>query len=248
MKIHLFLILLLLPISMLGQSPAKRSLSLPPKPAPTPDKKSVDVEKVDLDRTEITLSCPPGYKSQSQGCPDDSQLINVRTKVSNENVKGLKYKYTVTGGFIRGSGASVRWDLWDLQPGTYELKVAVDDGCGFCGASKTATVTIAQCPDCHGHCDCPTITVTGPSEDTTPGESMTFTANISGGSQESVTYLWTVSAGKIASGQGTPSITVSTTSEMAGTNVTATVQIGGLDERCNCVPSASATGSVRSQQ
>ena len=45
-----------------------------------------------------------------------------------------------------------------------------------------------------------------------------------------MTYNWTVSAGTIESGQGTPSITVATTGEMAGSNVTATVNIGGQDD------------------
>ncbi|HTK37860.1 MAG TPA: hypothetical protein VL325_05160 [Pyrinomonadaceae bacterium] len=240
MKIHFFLILFLLPVSVLGQSRVKPNLLPITKPAPTPNKKHVDVESIELDRTEITLSCPPGFLSKSEACADDSQLIAIRTKVSKENVKDLKYKYTVTGGFIRGTGANVRWDLWDLRPGTYELTVAVDDGCGFCGASKVATVTVAQCPDCNGDCECPEIGVTGPSGDTTPGESLTFTANVSGGSQESITYDWAVSAGKITSGQGTPSITVSTKQD----TVTATVKIGGPNPSCNCLQTASATAHV----
>ncbi len=62
---------------------------------------------------------------------------------------------------------------------------------------------------------------------------MTFTANVSGGSQDDsdVKYTWTTSQGEIISGQGTPVITVQTTPEMAGENVTATVEIGGL---CDC--------------
>ena len=248
MKTYFLLLLLLTPISLLGQSPAKRILLPTPKPTPTPNKTAVDVERVDLDRTEIRLPCPSGYLSRSEACPDDSQLINVRTKVSNENIKGLKYKYTVTGGFIRGTGAKVRWDLWELNPGTYELTVAVDDGCGFCGMSKTTTVTVARCPDCEGDCFCPEISVTGPSEDTKPGESMTFTANVNGGSQQNVTYHWKVSAGQITDGQGTPSITVSTTPDMAGTKVTATLKIGGPQEGCSCNLTASATASVRTAE
>jgi hypothetical protein len=50
-----------------------------------------------------------------------------------------------------------------------------------------------------------------------------------------------VSDGTIASGQGTPSITVDTTGQ-AGKNITATVQIGGLDPSCQ--NSASCSFSV----
>jgi hypothetical protein len=68
---------------------------------------------------------------------------------------------------------------------------------------------------------------------------MTFTANSSG----DVTYHWTVSAGSISSGQGTPAITVDTTG-LAGQNVTATVEIGGTDPSCNCTTTASETAGV----
>ena len=61
---------------------------------------------------------------------------------------------------------------------------------------------------------------------------MTFTANVNSGSQENPTYNWTVSQGEIVSGQGSPVITVQTTPEMAGGNVTATVTVGGLCADC----------------
>jgi hypothetical protein len=72
---------------------------------------------------------------------------------------------------------------------------------------------------------------------------MTFTANVAGGTQQSVTYNWTVSAGTISSGQGTPSITVDTTG-LSGQSVKATVDIGGTDPTCVCPTTASETGGV----
>lgn len=71
---------------------------------------------------------------------------------------------------------------------------------------------------------------------------MTFTANVVGG--PSVTYNWSVDRGVIESGQGTPSISVRTSREDAGQNVTATVTLGGLDPACNCPSSASETAPV----
>ena len=68
---------------------------------------------------------------------------------------------------------------------------------------------------------------------------MTFTANTSG--DVDVTYNWSVSAGTIESGQGTASITVRTTPEMAGSNVTATVELGGNAPNCDCVNTGSET-------
>jgi len=77
-----------------------------------------------------------------------------------------------------------------------------------------------------------------------PGAPMTFTANLGGSA--SVTYNWTVSAGTISSGQGSSSITVDTTGLPQNSNVTATVNIGGLDPSCSCTTQAMETGSIAS--
>ncbi|HEX9960691.1 MAG TPA: hypothetical protein VGB00_07160, partial [Pyrinomonadaceae bacterium] len=83
-------------------------------------------------------------------------------------------------------------------------------------------------------CTCPTTSITGPSGVTTPGETMTFTANVSGGTAENITYNWTVSAGSIESGQGTPSITVRVPADLFSSNITATVEIGGTGLCAEC--------------
>jgi hypothetical protein len=67
---------------------------------------------------------------------------------------------------------------------------------------------------------------------------------LSGGSQDQVTYNWSVSAGTIESGQGTPSINVTVPADMAGGNITATVDIGGMDPSCNCTHTAQETAGV----
>jgi len=74
---------------------------------------------------------------------------------------------------------------------------------------------------------------------------MTFTANAIGGTQDSVTYNWTVSAGSIVSGQGTPVITVQTTPDMAGSNVTATVEFGNLCVACTDRTRSETAGVAR---
>lgn len=63
------------------------------------------------------------------------------------------------------------------------------------------------------------------------GDLASFSANISGGDPNvTPTFNWTVSNGTIESGQGTSSITVSTT-DVSGT-ITATVDIGGYAREC----------------
>jgi len=196
-----------------------------------------NVDSVTLSDSVITLPCPPGKKSRSGAC-NDNKTVDVATKASDPENDVLTYNYTVSGGKISGTGANVQWDLSGAQPGTYTITTGVDDGCGVCGKTDTKTVKVEECPDCVTICECSPISVSGPSGVTNPGDTMTFTASVSG----DVTYNWTVSDGTIESGQGTPSITVRTTSGMAGSNVTATVTVGGLC--AECPNSASETAGV----
>src|SRR5688572_10030503 len=196
-----------------------------------------------LDRTTITLPCPPGSAPRAGvTCPDSSTIV-IRTVAVDPENDVLTYNYTVSGGRIVGTGANVSWDLTGLTPGTYTIVAAVDDGCGLCGQTQTRTVTVVNC-DCVPvvTCVCPTLSVTGPAGVTSPGDTMTFTATAVGG--PAVTYNWTVSAGTIESGQGTPSIVVRTSVADAGTNITATVTIEGTDPACNCDRTRSESGPV----
>ncbi|MEO5860423.1 MAG: hypothetical protein ABIR33_15920 [Pyrinomonadaceae bacterium] len=201
-----------------------------------------NVTALSVSDSSITLGCEPGFRpKEGQTCSESTTVSVTTTAVDPEN-DILTYNYTVSGGRIVGSGANVSWDLGGAAPGTYTITAGVDDGCGLCGQTQTQTVTVAAC-DCVRVCECPTLTMSGPSGITNPGDPMTFTLNVSGGTQQSVTYNWSVSAGTITSGQGTPSITVDTTG-LAGQSVTATAEIGGTDPTCGCPTTASETGGV----
>lgn len=194
-----------------------------------------NVTNVELGETTVTTPCPEGQvRAEGATCSDD-MTVSVRTTAVDPENDVLTYNYTVSGGRIVGQGANVDWDLTGAAPGTYTLTAGVDDSCGVCGQTQTRTITVATCncvtPVVPVTCNCPTISVTGPSGDTAPGTTLTFTANVSGGSQRDSTYNWTVSQGEIVSGQGTPVITVQTDAAASG-NVVATVNVGGLCETC----------------
>jgi hypothetical protein len=207
------------------------------------ENKFADVTALSLSDTTVTLGCPTGFRPKAGQTCNDSTSVNVTTTAVDPENDVLTYNYTVSGGRIVGTGANVSWDVSGLAPGTYTITAGVDDGCGLCGKTQTQTITIAEC-DCERICECPTLSVNGPAGVTLPGDAMTFTASAVGGSQQNLTYNWTVSAGTIESGQGTPSITVRTDKSMANTNVTATVTIGGLDPECKCDTEESASGPV----
>lgn len=202
-----------------------------------------NVTNVTLSDTEIRLPCPAGFVPREGTACADNTTVDVATTAVDPEGDVLTYNYTVSGGRIVGTGANVQWDVSGLTPGTYTITSAVDDGCGLCGKTETRTITVAEC-DCIQRCECPSISVTGPAGITNPGSTMTFTANVSGGTQGAVTYDWTVDNGTIESGQGTPSITVSTTSDMAGQNVNAVVNVGGIDPDCGCTTEAREIGSI----
>ncbi|HXF43398.1 MAG TPA: hypothetical protein VNK26_06630 [Pyrinomonadaceae bacterium] len=207
------------------------------------ENKPPDVTSVTLSKNVIKLPCQPGYVPREGESCDDSTSVTVTTNATDPENDPLNYSYTVSGGRIVGSGSSVTWDLSGLPKGTYTITAAVDDGCGICGKTQTQTVEIKDC-DCVLKCACPSLSVTGPAGITNPGDTMVFTATVAGGTQANITYNWTVSNGTIESGQGTPSIVVRTTREMANSSVTATVNIGGLDPNCRCTTEASETAGV----
>jgi len=191
--------------------------------------------------TAIVLPCAPGFGPRAGTVCNDATTVTVATTAVDPENDVLTYNYTVSGGRIVGTGANVSWDLSGLSPGTYTITAGVDDGCGLCGQTQTRTVTIAAC-DCIPLCNCPTGSISGPAGVTNPGDTMSFTLNLSGGPD--VTYNWSVSGGTIETGQGTPSIVVRTARENAGQTITATVELGGLDPACNCIRSYNESGPV----
>lgn len=82
--------------------------------------------------------------------------------------------------------------------------------------------------------ECPTITVDTPTEIICPAAKVTFTASMTGGDPNiQQTYNWTISAGRIISGQGAPTITVETADAPASLigedkGITATVTLSGF--------------------
>ena len=203
-----------------------------------------NVTNLTVSDSEVTLPCPAGSTSASGGC-NDSTSVTINTTAVDPEGDVLTYNYTVSAGHIVGTGASVSWDLSGVAPGSYTVTAGVDDGCGICGKTMTQTVAIVNCPDCRVNCACATIGVNGPAGVTPPGGTMTFTANVSGGSQDvALTYNWTVSAGTIESGQGTPSIVVRAPADGSVSNITATVDVGGQRADCNCPTQANETAAV----
>jgi hypothetical protein len=104
-------------------------------------------------------------------------------------------------------------------------------------AFSSISIVVTDCPPPPPEIVCPNVTVSCP-ERGTEDAPITFTATVSGGSPNIIpTYNWTISAGRIISGQGTTSITVDTKG-MGGQSIRANLEIGGYGMRC---PASCAT-------
>lgn len=219
---------------------------LTPTPTPQP---AAEIERIETDKNEVIIPFPQEWKKRySSGafakCFSDDEswgLITIETIVRNPQSVSLVYGYTVSGGRIIGQGKKVVWDLKGVRPGVYTIEAAIDYGLGFVDKPKSANITVRD-NSCHLPCFCPTLDVSGGGI-IKAGETMAFEANVSGVETIDITYKWTVSKGEIIKGQGTPKITVKTSSGMNG-EIKATVEIGGSDLCAECPRTASETGGI----
>lgn len=175
----------------------------------------------------ISLLAEP---SVIKACADEGR-IQLTTNARSETGR-LRYRWSVNGGRLRGDGPSPMWDLGGAAPGVYQAVVDVDDGDVNCVAFSSISVVVLDCPPPPPEKPvCPTVSVSCP-EAANENAPVTFTANVSGGTPGiTPTYEWTISAGRIISGQGTPSITVDTTG-LAGQTIRATLDIVGFGMPC----------------
>lgn len=141
------------------------------------------------------------------------------------------YTWNVTGGRLNGEGRKVTWDLSGLPEGRYTASVEVNAG-NQLTANAATTVEIAVCDICDKPPPpCPSVSVAY-SSDLNLKRPIIFEAIVEGGDPElTPTYTWSISAGKIISGQGTSKLTVDA-SNSGGQSLTAAVSIGGVDPSC----------------
>jgi hypothetical protein len=183
----------------------------------------------------LSLAADP---SMIKACNDESARVRLVATARSSDGASLRYKWTTNGGRLRGDGANTSWDLAGVRPGVYEAFVEVDDGRDLnCVAFSSISVIVTECPAPPPEIVCPNVTVSCP-DAASENAPATFTATISGGSAGiTPTYNWTVSAGRIISGQGTPTISVDTTG-LAGQSIRANLDVGGYGMRC---PASCAT-------
>jgi hypothetical protein len=180
-------------------------------------------------------------------CPVDqmSPTCSERPEVTLSAYLGadgeMLFTWEVTGGRLKGEGRNVTWDLSGVGEGSYTATVEVNDGYQHT-ANASTWVTVARCESCRTTVvPCPTISVSCPSA-VEPKQPVVFEATVAGGPADiKPSYRWSISAGKILSGQGTSKLVVDV-SELGGKSITATVSVGG-DYNPSCPVQASCSMS-----
>ena len=101
------------------------------------DNKWAKVTDILLDKSEIK-STPRKDDNKSEA------IVGVTTIAEDPEGDVLKYRYTISGGRLMGSGSNVSWNLNGQIPGTYTITAVADDGCGSCGEKMTKSVKITD--------------------------------------------------------------------------------------------------------
>jgi hypothetical protein len=179
--------------------------------------------------------------SSIRACED----ARVRLVANARSAEGgrIRYRWTTSAGRLIGDAAEVSWDLAGAAAGVYQAMVEVsDERYPDCAAFSSTSIVVTECPPPRPVC--PAVSISCP-DSVTEGAPVTFTASISGGTSNiTPTYNWTISAGRITSGQGTLSITVDT-SGMAGQTIRADLDVAGFGMPCPASCSASIPITIK---
>jgi hypothetical protein len=158
--------------------------------------------------------------------------VQLTAKAVSPGGNPIKYKWTTSEGVISGEGPVVSWNLAGLKPGYHKASLDIQStgSDGTCQAFSSVTVLVNPCAEVRPVC--PAIEIVCPTN-TPYGQPLTFSSRLTGGvpANTSAVYNWSVSAGKIISGQGSDNIKVDTT-DLGGQPITATLSVGGYNLDC----------------
>jgi len=208
----------------------KRKTKAKPKPKPKIVARSLTVRII----SSAEMICGSG------GCPTRESSVNLNAISADQENAQLTYQWTVSGGKLTTTGNATKWDLNNVLPGVYTASVKVSDQQNGTGNDQVQ-IRVLNCGGCQSSSPCPVISVACPAEiDGKAG--LNFSATVSDGSPVSKqTYLWTVSAGKITSGETSSNIEVAADDDED--EIRGTVYVGGFEPNCSTI--ASCTSKIR---
>ncbi|MBB6147305.1 outer membrane protein OmpA-like peptidoglycan-associated protein/opacity protein-like surface antigen [Silvibacterium bohemicum] len=159
---------------------------------------------------------PPPNRAPSAVCSTDNKTIYagsgdvvlVRAQANDPDNDHLSYAWTANGGTLDGTGPEARWNSSGTVPGTYTIHLLVDDGKGGTG-DCSADVEVAPRPN-----RAPVISCIADRDSVNASEVVLITATASDADNDSLTFSWSASSGKIV-GSGS-SVKLDTTGLASG--------------------------------
>jgi hypothetical protein len=188
-------------------------------------------------KREIVYYGPPSLSLSSDtsvvsACSNNVAQVKLNARASSPAGHPIRYRWSTSAGRINGNGPSVAWDLSGLSPGVYKAYLDIETGSNDdeCNAFTSTSVVVKECPPVRP--TCPNVEIICPTN-IAIDQPLTFTSNVSSTtSGVAPIYNWSVSAGSIIEGQGTPTIKVDTTG-LAGQTIKATLSMGGYTLDCS---------------
>jgi opacity protein-like surface antigen len=147
----------------------------PPPPPPPPNRPPV-------------VSCSA---DKTMVYAESGDVVTVHVQASDPDNDPLTYTWTATGGAVEGSGPEVRWNSSGVAPGTYTVRVRVDDGRGGT-ADCSVEIHVEPRPNRP-----PTISCSADRSSVVVGEPAQITATASDPDNDPLTYSWRASGGRM---------------------------------------------------
>jgi len=140
---------------------------------------------------------PPPNRSPVVSCSAENSTANagdvvaVRAQASDPDNDSLTYSWRTNGGTVEGSGPEVRWNSSGANPGTYTVRVRVDDGRGGT-ADCSAEIRVEPRPNRP-----PTMSCSADRDSVFVGEPVQITATTGDSDNDPLTFSWSTSGGRV---------------------------------------------------
>jgi outer membrane protein OmpA-like peptidoglycan-associated protein/opacity protein-like surface antigen len=142
---------------------------------------------------------PPPNSPPLVSCSADKSMVYagsgdmaaVQAVASDPDSDPLTYSWATNGGAVEGTGPEVRWNSSGATPGTYTVKVRVDDGRGG-SADCSADIHVEPPPNRP-----PTISCSADRSSVVIGETVQITATANDPDNDPLTYSWKSTGGRV---------------------------------------------------